>query len=324
MTGGSGFVGRSLLGALRARGFEVRALARSTGAIMAVKRAGATPVAGDVLDRAAMASGMEGCELVVHAAAKVDDWGPMAAFREVNVRGTETVLAAAQAARVRRLVHVSSEAVLVGCGPLVDVDETARPASRLAGPYSASKAEAEARVLAANASGAGGLETVVVRPRFIWGRGDTVLLPRFVEAVESGRFAWFDGGRYRTSTCHVRNVVEGILAAYERGRPGEVYFLTDGEPWTFRRFLTALLATQGVVPKDRSVPFWLAHEGARAVEATYQTLRVRAAPPLTHGALHLMGAEITVRDDKARAELGYEGRVTREQGLAELREDASA
>jgi nucleoside-diphosphate-sugar epimerase len=188
------------------------------------------------------------------------------------------------------------------------------------------KAEAEARVLAANsstASGRGGLETIVVRPRFIWGRGDTVLLPRFVEAVDSGRFAWFDGGRYRTSTCHVRNVVEGVLAAYERGRAGEIYFLTDGEPWTFRHFLSALLATQGVAPKERSVPFWLAHNGVRAVETTYQALRLRVPPPLTHGALHLMGAEITVRDDKARAELGYEARVTREQGLAELRADAS-
>jgi nucleoside-diphosphate-sugar epimerase len=329
VTGGSGFVGRALIRALRARGIEVRALARSTAAITAVQRAGATPIAGDVLDRAAMTAGMEGCELVVHAAAKVDDWGPLAAFHEVNVRGTETVLGAARAARVRRLVHVSSEAVLVGCGPLVDVDERARPASRLAGPYSVTTAEAEARVLAANASGTPGasghaLERVVVRPRFIWGRGDTVLLPRFVEAVESGRFAWFDGGRYRTSTCHVRNVVEGILAAFDRGRAGEIYFLTDGEPWTFRHFLTALLATQGVAPKERTVPFWLAHNGVRAVEATYQTLRLRAPPPLTHGALHLMGAEVTVRDDKARAELGYASHVTREQGLAELREDASA
>lgn len=72
------------------------------------------------------------------------------------------------------------------------------------------------------------------------------------------------------------------------------------------------------------MPFWLAHDGVRAVEATYPTLRLRTPPPLTHGALHRMGTEVTVRDDKACAELGYEARVTREQGLAELRADAAA
>jgi len=63
------------------------------------------------------------------------------------------------------------------------------------------------------ASVAQGQDAVIVRPRFTWGRGDTTLLLRFVDAVRRGRFAWIGGRRALTSTCQVDNVVEGMLLA---------------------------------------------------------------------------------------------------------------
>src|SRR2546428_789915 len=131
-TGGSGFVGRNLLDALRAKGTRARALARSNDAAFAVAALGATPVRGDVNDLAAMTEGMRGCDVVFHAAAKVEEWGDPKDFHRITVQGTEAVIAAARAAGVRRLVHVSTEAVLVGGGPIVDVDETRpRPARNI-------------------------------------------------------------------------------------------------------------------------------------------------------------------------------------------------
>src|SRR6185436_2542944 len=113
VTGGSGFLGRNLIAALRERGYEVRALARSAAARAAVEAAGATAVAGDLDDSAALAAGMAGCAVVFHTAARVNEWGPPAEFAQVNVAGTRRVLAAARAAGVPRLVQVSTEAVLV-------------------------------------------------------------------------------------------------------------------------------------------------------------------------------------------------------------------
>ena len=153
---------------------------------------------------------------------------------------------------------------------------------------------------------------MIVRPRFIWGAGDTNLTPKIVEVVKRGRFGWIGGGRYLTSTCHVDNVAEGILLAAERGTPGEIYFLTDGEPVEFRTFLTQMLATQGVDPGDRNVPRWL----ARTVAALTGWMK---HPPVTRTALALIGHEGTVVDAKARRELGYTGQVSRERGLAEMR-----
>jgi nucleoside-diphosphate-sugar epimerase len=69
-----------------------------------------------------------------------------------------------------------------------------------------------------------------------------------VATVKAGKFAWVGGGHNVTDTAHVDNVVEGLVLAGEKGRPGEAYFVTDGEPVVFREFVTELLRTQGVEP----------------------------------------------------------------------------
>jgi len=71
-----------------------------------------------------MKSGMEGCGVVFHLAAKADRWGPHEEFVEVNVGGTENVVEAARKAGVDTLVHTSTEAMLMDVNPLRNVDET--------------------------------------------------------------------------------------------------------------------------------------------------------------------------------------------------------
>jgi nucleoside-diphosphate-sugar epimerase len=316
VTGGSGFVGRSLIAALKARGDSVRALARSSSAVAAVTEAGAEPFEGDLSDVDRLKAGMEGCDTVFHAAANVKAWGPREEFYEANVRGTERVLEAARAAGVKRLVHISTEAVLVDGTPLVQVNETWPVPERPIGNYASTKAEAERRVLSVNSPE---LETVVVRPRFIWGLGDTSLLPAIVEAVRTKRFKWFGGGRYLTSTCNVANCVEGALLAAEKGRGGQAYFLTDGEPVVFRDFITEMLATQGVDPGQGTMSYGLASVLATLGEVVWGTFHLKGRPPLTRTELLVVGREVTVSDQKARQELGYEGRMTREEGLRQMK-----
>jgi len=317
VTGGSGFVGRALIGELRAKGHDVRALARSEAAKSAVREAGADPVAGDLDDKAALLEGMTGCDVVYHSAAYVKQWGPREEFFRVNVAGTSNMLEQARAAGVKTFVHVSTEAVLAGERPIINADETSPRAEHPAGLYPLTKGLAEEVVIAANSPA---MKTVIVRPRFIWGKGDTTVLPLFVETVKNGLFRWMDGGRYLTSTCHVKNVCEGMLLAAERGRGGNIYFLTDGPPIILRDFLTAMLQTQGVTPSDKSVPSWLVRGLARALEAMWEPLGIEMDPPITYTAVKLMGEEVTVNDAKARRELGYVGRVTRDEGLRELAE----
>lgn len=316
VTGGSGYVGRNLVRALRARGDTVHALVRSPGSARVVGDLGALPVMGDLDDVAAMQDGMAGCDTVFHAAAEVSEWGPREAYRRVNVDGTRNVLQAARAAGVGCFVHVGTEAALCDGTSLLDVDESRPLPDRPLPRYPQTKNEAERQVRAANAPG---FRTVVVRPRFIWGNDDTSVLAALAAAVRAGRFMWMDGGRYPTSTTHVDNVCEGLLLAAEKGRGGDAYFVTDGPPVELRGFVTQMLATRGIDPGDRSVPKWLVLPLARIAEWAWETFGLAGEPPVTRMAVHLFGEPVTVKDDKARRELGYVGKVTRERGLAGLR-----
>jgi nucleoside-diphosphate-sugar epimerase len=318
VTGGSGYVGRNLIRHLRSRGDEVRALARSGAAAGTVARLGAQAVEGDLDAVDAMRRAMSGCDAVFHAAALAAEWGPREAFQRFNVDGTRNVLAAARAAGVPCLVHVGTEAAFCDGTPLVDLDESRPLPERPLARYPQSKNAAERLVRAASAPG---LRTVVVRPRLIWGNDDTSVLAALAAAVKAGRFMWMDGGDYPTSTCHVDNVCEALLLAADKGRGGEAYFVTDGAPVQLREFVTKMLASRGVDPGDKSIPGFLALAFAYVAEFAWEILGllgIHSEPPVTRMAVHLFGEPVTVIDAKARRELGYAGKVTREQGLASL------
>ncbi len=320
VTGGSGFIGGKLVRRLVSDGWGVRALARSASSADKVRAAGAEPVDGDLDAVDAMRAGAGGCEVAFHAAAHLGEWGPRSEFERVNVQGTRNAVEACRQAGVRRFVHVGTEAGLLDGNPLVNVDETAplRPDSKAA--YSATKARAEQVARDANGNG---LETVVVRPRLVWGRGDTTILPALVEAVKRGRFSWIGGGRHLTSTTHVDNTAHGLVLGAERGRPGEVYFVTDGDPVVFRDFFVELLGTQGMEMPDRNMPAPVARVAAAASETAWRALPLKGQPPVTRLAVWLSSLECTIDISKARAELQYQPVRTIDEGMQELRSASS-
>ena len=314
VTGGSGFIGGRLIERLVEEGVRVRALARSDRSAEAVRARGAEPVRGDLVDHGALEAGARGCEVVFHAAAHVVDWGPWRDFERINVRGTANVVRAARRAGVRRLVHVGTEAALMAGDPLVAADESQPLQPRSPAPYSASKARAEVEVL----TGAGrGLEAVVVRPRFVWGPGDTTLLPSIAEQVRAGRFAWVGGGRQLTATTHIDNTVHGLVLAAERGPDRGVWFVTDGPPIPFREMIERMLATVGLEGPSTSIPIPAARVLMEAGERVGGLLGKR--PPLTRFAFWVAHQECTLDISRARRELGYEPVVGRDAGLASLR-----
>jgi nucleoside-diphosphate-sugar epimerase len=316
ITGGSGFIGGRLIERLRSDGWDVRALARSERSASAVQALGAEPVKGDIANVDSLRAGAAGCSVTFHAAAHLGDWGPRSEFVRDNVLGTHNALASSRAAGVRRFVHVGTEAALLAGEPLVNVDESAPLRPDSPSLYPSTKALAEQAVRQANVPGE--FETVVVRPRFVWGPGDGTILPSLSEAVKSGQFRWISGGRHRTSTTHVDNVVEGLVLGAAKGAPGAAYFVTDGEPVVFREFVTRLLGTQGIDPGDREVPLPVVKTVASVGEAAWRRLPLRGRPPLTRMALWVSSQECTIDISRARSELGYAPVKTIDEGMAEL------
>ena len=315
VTGGSGFIGRHLLLRLLAEGHEIRALARSEASATVVESLGATAVLADVVDVHDVIEELRGVDVVVHAAADTRQWGRPAEFERVNVTGTRRLLEAARQMGVPRFVLVSTEAVLADGNPIRFVDESAPYPKRHSGDYARTKAVAEQLVLAADCRE---LATFAVRPRLVWGPGDTTVLPQILRAVEDDRWAWVQGGHYLTSTCHVSNLCEGIRMVAERGAGGRAYFLTDGAPVEFRSFITRCAAEHGVAMPDRTIPYPLARTTAAVLDRGWRVLPLKGEPPVSAAAMALGGHEVTVNDGRARRELGYAPVISLDEGIAEL------
>jgi nucleoside-diphosphate-sugar epimerase len=315
VTGGSGFIGRNLVRRLLREGHAVVALARSGASAAKLAALGARVARGDIRDLASLETGMAGCDWLVHCAADTGHNAFEAGQHETNLQGARNVFTAARSAGIKRAVHLSTEAVLLSGAPLVSADETTPYPKRFAGSYSASKAAAEKAALALNSAACA---VMVIRPRFVWGRDDSTALPQLIAATRDGRLTWISGGNYPTSTTHVDNAVEGIMLALERGRGGEVYFITDGEPVGFRDFISTLLRRTGHHPPKTSQPRWLVVPVVWAGDWMERVTRGRVKAMIGRQEYGTIGVEVTLNIDKARRELGYAPVISREEGLATL------
>jgi nucleoside-diphosphate-sugar epimerase len=179
--------------------------------------------------------------------------------------------------------------------------------------YAATKIEAERRVLAAAGPT---LRTVAVRPCWVWGPGDPIFR-RIVELARRGRFRWI-GASVPVSTTQVDNVVEGVLLAADKGASGQAYFLTDGPPIDSRVFMRALLGTQGMTVSDKQMSYRTARTTATIAEFAWSVLRLSSDVLLDVDSVETTVRPMTVRDDKARKELGYAADVDFEEGLRRL------
>ena len=313
ITGASGFIGGAIAQAMTAD-HEVLAMSRSDKSYSRVRELGATPVRCDL---ATLEPGdIPDCDAVVHCAAYVESWGTREQTWQINVEGTERTLNAARAAGARRFLHMSTEAVLWKGQDLVDVSEDHPYPDRTPYLYSETKAEAERLVRAANQNG--GMETVMLRPRFVWGPGDQTLAPEIAAMVEKGAFMWIDGGRARTSTTHIDNLVHGAKLVLERGTGGEAYFVTDGEVHSFREFLPYLMKAYGVELGDRSMPSMIVRPAAILTEEIWRTFKLSGTPPITRHAIDLMCCDCILKIDKIENELGYKPVVSVLEGLRQL------
>ncbi len=262
VTGGTGLLGVNLIRTLVARGERVRALVRPCSSLVGLENLDVEFIEGDVRDRNSILAGMRGCDQVYHAAGRVQvgPWNAKAA-QDVNVRGTENVCKAALETGVGRLVHTSSVAA-IGAGTM------ARPATEeslwnlgyLRSPYYHTKHEAEHVVLRYVHQG---INAVIVNPSYMIGPWDVKPSSgRMMLLIAAGRvqFCPEHGG---IGFVDVREAVDGMCRAMERGRCGDRYILSN-ENMTYYDFGKAVAEVARVAPPKRKLPYWLLYGPACA------------------------------------------------------------
>jgi len=313
VTGGSGFVGGAAIKHLVAQGHTVRAMSRSEKSDTVISALGATPVRCDLEDVTAAHVGE--IEAIVHCAAFVEQWGPVEAWKRFNIDGTDRMLKASRGAGAKRFIHISTESVLWRGQHLRGVDETYPRAPNSPYPYSWTKARAEELVEQANTPE---FQTIILRPRFIWGPGDTTLLPTIEHMTKTGQWMWINNGQAKTSTTHIANLVHAIELALTKGNGGQAYFVLDDGVRTMKEMISGIAATRGITLPDKSVPSWLADTLAGVMEGAWRTFNLKGEPLTRFGAM-IMSRDSVLIDAKARREMGYAPVISVEEGLRQLR-----
>ncbi len=304
VTGGTGFVGDRLVGALLARGRSVRALARpaSERPAAAERLEWAT---GDILDRDSLRRGMDGCTEVFHLAAYARNWAKdPATFFRLNVEGARNVFETAAEAGVRRIVYTST-VVVFGPTPRGVVGDEARPraTSRYLTEYEESKAVAEKEALALASKG---LPIVAVHPTRVYGpgkrtEGNSVSL--MLDQYDRGRFPFLPGrGANVGNYVLVDDLVEGHLLALEKGRVGERYIL-GGENVSLRDLLRLVdeLTGRRHVQIGLPRPVAMLYAGLEREKAR----RLGIYPKITPGWVETFLVDWAYTSAKAERELGY-------------------
>ena len=311
VTGATGFLGRALVAALAAEGRRVIAIGRS--GVDVVRQDGVEVhrldlTGADAFDRLAILGQVEA---VIHCAALSAPWGPLAAFRAINVGGTGAVLAAARHLGCHHFVHVSSPTVTFRFTDQVGVREHATLPPPV-NAYARTKAEAEAVVRAAD-----GMGRTIIRPRAIYGRGDRSLLPRLVAACRRGPIPLLRDGVAVTDPTHVDDVVDAILSVLRSGPPTgtRTFNVSGGEAVPVRRMITEAAGRMGLVPRWRPLP-WTPFIAAVSVAEVARRLAVsRSEPRLTRYTAGLLAFSQTLDLSSIQAATGWRPRVPFTEGL---------
>jgi nucleoside-diphosphate-sugar epimerase len=320
VTGATGFVGSHIAEAFVRHGETVRALARPGADTAFLEKAGITTVRGDLSEPESLKAAVEGVDVVVHAAAKVGDWGPVDEYRKVNVEGTRALFDAVLGKPLHRLVYVSTLGVYEARHHY-QTDETEPLPTRHIDGYTQSKVEAEQLALQYHRKQA--VPVTILRPGFVYGPRDRMVLPRLADRLKERSVLYIARGKYALNTTFVGNFADAVLLAVDSPNAvGEVFNITDGEFVSKRKFFETVADGLGLRrPKSfPPVPVWLARIMANWREAKFRRENRPNPPRITQAQLKFAGLNLDFSIAKARTKLGYTPRVHFDEGMKQATE----
>ncbi len=316
VTGATGLVGHHVVQRAMAEGEPVRALVRKPADAYELQALGVEVMPGDLSDPSTLPKAVNGVEAIIHCAAKVGDWGPVSDYRKVNVEGLRGLLNAALATgSLKRFVHVSS----LGVYPARDhygTDESETPNPDGIDGYTLSKFEAERLVLETIREKS--LPGVVLRPGFIYGPYDRTVLPKLLDRIHSGVFAYLGGKNKLMNNTYVLNLVDAIfLALRKEDVVGEVFNIRDGRLVSKGEFVETISQAAGYPLPKRVVPLGVAKFLATAMEGGARLFRSKQAPLLSKARIKFLGLNLDFSIEKAKRQLGYDPQIDFTEAMQE-------
>lgn len=317
VTGATGFLGKYLIEELLNNDYEVVAQGRKENVLSDIKEKYNAQILKCSLDE------IKNVELkvdyVIHAAALSTVWGKWEDFYNSNVVGTENVIDFCKKNNVKRLVYVSSPSIYSAKCDRLNIKEEDFDKNNQLNFYIKSKILAENLI---NSNEDDKLEKVIIRPRGLFGIGDTSIIPRLIKANRKIGIPLFNDGKNIVDITCVENVATALRLAIESEKAvGRTYNITNSEPREFKNILEELFEQINEPPKYLKINLNLMYGVSSVIEFIYKLFHIYKEPMITKYNICTLGYSQTLNIEKAKKDLNYIPKMTLSEGIKKYAED---
>ncbi|MHC4997246.1 MAG: NAD-dependent epimerase/dehydratase family protein [Planctomycetota bacterium] len=309
VTGGGGFLGRSIVRMLLQRGAHVSFVARSQYPEVAAW--GTRPIQGDLADPAVADFAVAQQDAVFHVAAKAGIWGSPDDYHRSNVVATQNLLEACRNHGVRYFIYTSTPSVTFDGHDHHNAGPDLPYATNFVSDYARTKCVAEKAVLSSTH-----LRTLALRPHLIWGPGDPHIFPGVIRRQMQGKLAQVGDGTNVIDLTYVDNAAASHIKALDalmQNVPisGKAFFISDGEPVQMWPFINELFSALDLPPVTKKVSAGVAYAAGGALEKIYRLFGKTDDPAMTRFAALQATTSHYYDMAPARTAFGYAPIITR-------------
>ncbi|MFT7343617.1 MAG: nucleoside-diphosphate-sugar epimerase [Lentimonas sp.] len=270
-------------------------------------------VLGDLSDKNFVKELVKPVTHVIHAAALSSPWGNYDTFYKSNVESQINLINAVVNSNIQIFVYISTPSLYFNFKDRWNVKEMDPLPSSFVNAYSETKRRAEIEL--ENTT----IPYVILRPRALTGRGDTVIMPRLIKAFDDGKLKIMGNGKNIVDLTSVANVVDAILLSLNPKEKAlnTIYNISNGEPVNLWDKIDLVLKKMGKVLPQKKIPYFVVNTVATIMEWK-SILTNKKEPVLTKYGVGTLTKSLTMDISKAKDLLGYEPKMSTDQAIEEF------
>lgn len=268
---------------------------------------------GDLGDSQFVESMVKEVDHIIHAAALSSPWGKRSEFVAANVITQRNLIEAAKRNSVKKYVFISSPSMYFEIKDKYNIKESDPLPKKFINAYAETKRMAEVELEGSE------IPYVILRPRALTGRGDTVIMPRLIRAYDEGRLKIIGNGENKADLTSVANVADAIVLSLSANKKAinKTYNISNGAPVKLWDSIADVLRKLDKDPPTKKVPFGVVKFIAQLMELKSKATNMKE-PALTKYGVGTLAKSLTMDISKARELLGYAPKVSTEEAIEEF------
>lgn len=311
ITGATGFLGKYIIQELEENNYEIVAFGRNENIGRSLESEKVSFFKGDFTKIEDLYEATNNVDMIIHAGALSTVWGKWEDFYQTNVIGTENVLKVCRKRKIKKLIYISSPSIYASAKDQIAIKEEEAPPENDLNFYIKSKIIAEKKIKEYS-----DVASVILRPRGIFGIGDTSIIPRLLKLNKEKAIPLFNNGENKVDISCVENVALAVRLALESEKAvGNTYNITNDEPMAFKEILDLFFSEMNMAGNYRHLNYNFMKIVVSILESIYKILKIDKEPILTKYTLYLLRYSQTLSIEKAKKDLAYKPKITIIEGI---------